>query len=87
MTEYWRDLLKSKDSSVRKHDGVLWKFLNVKKEKDGIKGTVSMGECFDSKCVLTVFKSGTILLARSKGSPFEVVKEFASRVLIPITKE
>ena len=28
-----------------------------------------------------------MLLARSKGSPFEAVKEFASRVFIPITKD
>ena len=74
MVESWRKLLESRDETERSLNGVVWKLTTVKSEKDGIKGTIIIGGA--NKCCLTIFKSGTIMLARAKANPFETVHQF-----------
>ena len=80
MVEQWRKTLESRDDRERSFNDITWRILEIKEEKDGIKGTIMIG---GSKCCITIFKSGTITLARSKSNPFEVVKNFAANILIP----
>ena len=81
--ELWRRMLVSKETRERKFKGASFKILKVSQEKGGSKAIVSVTE---GKCAMTVFNTGTILLARVKGSEFEAVREFATESFIPITK-
>ena len=38
------------------------------------------------KCVLSIFKTGTILIARMKSQTFQTVQDFTSVILIPILR-
>ena len=86
MVDYWRKLLESKDGREKTFNGKNWKILHVKAEKDSIKGTINIGAKGAHKCIITVFKSGTMLLATAKSFSFDVVLDFASNILIPISR-
>ena len=83
----WKDILENNDSRDRAFIDIRFKCGSFKKEKDGTKCTVSITKKNKvAKCILTIFKSGTILVIRTRPSDIIAVLDFSSEVLIPILK-
>ena len=83
----WMSILENKDSNDRVFLDTKFKLSSFKPEKYGTRCNVTITKMDKSMiCILSIFKSGTVLILEKKPSDITAVLEFSLGVFIPIIK-
>ena len=86
--QVWRRILETKDDGEKTFENLIFKLSNFKVEKDCVKCIVSSRDKSSTmtKCTLSIFKSGTIMISRVRNQEVNAVIKFASGVFISALK-